>query len=289
MNDVILFAHPIFGMLGVLASVWVFVEALNASEANRSRIRIAAFVVAGCIVAPWALGGYWYMVFYASEKAIILKGPWPWAHNFVMETKEHLFFIPLILALYLPIAAAANLARNGGARAVVMVVCRLHRPQWPGDRRRRGGDQLRGQDRLRPRRRHRGRMMSVTPASDAGATATDELKGPAAGFGLAAAIAILFNTLLVWEPLNAYLASLAGDFWRTLGVAAVVVFFAPRLSLHLPQIPHRRLSPCGPAGGGLGRRRRRPRAVVRAGLSAARATLSAPDRRRARPRRRRRR
>ena len=121
MNDVILFAHPIFGMLGVLASVWVFVDALNASEANRSRIRIAAFIVAGCLVVAWALGAYWRMAFYASEEAIILKGPWPWAHSFVMETKERLFFIPLILALYLPIAAAANLARNRGARVVVMV------------------------------------------------------------------------------------------------------------------------------------------------------------------------
>ena len=70
----------------------------------------------------WALGSHWRMAFYAPEKAIILKGPWPWAHNFVMETKERLFFIPMILALYLPIAAATNLARNGGARAVVMVV-----------------------------------------------------------------------------------------------------------------------------------------------------------------------
>jgi hypothetical protein len=122
MNDVILFAHPIFGMLGVLASVWVFVEALNASEANRSRIRIAAFIVAGCFVAAWALGSYWRMAFYASEKAIILKGPWPWAHNFVMETKERLFFIPLILSLYLPIAVAGNLAKNGGARVVALVV-----------------------------------------------------------------------------------------------------------------------------------------------------------------------
>ena len=120
MNDVILFAHPMFGMLGVLASLWVFVEALNASEANRSRIRIAAFIVAGCLIAAWALGEHGRMTFYASEKAIILKGPWPWADNVVMATKERLFFIPLILALYLPIAAAANLARNRGARAVVM-------------------------------------------------------------------------------------------------------------------------------------------------------------------------
>ena len=122
MNDVILFAHPAFGMLAVLAALWVFVEALNASEANRSRIRLAAFIVTACIVMAWALGGYWYTVLYPPEQAIILKGPWPWAHNLVMETKEHLFFIPLILALYLPIATAANLAKNGGARLVVMVV-----------------------------------------------------------------------------------------------------------------------------------------------------------------------
>ena len=122
MSDIILLAHPTFGVLGILASVWVFVEALNASEANASRVRIAAFAVAGCIVLAWALGGYWYTVYYGAEKAIILKGPWPWAHNFVMETKEHLFFIALILALYLPIAAAANVARNRGARAVVMTV-----------------------------------------------------------------------------------------------------------------------------------------------------------------------
>jgi hypothetical protein len=68
-------------------------------------------------------------------------------------------------------------------------------------------------------------MMSVTRASDAAATPADDLKGPAAGFGLAAAIAILFNSLLAWEPLNAYMVSLGGDFWRTHGVAAVVAFF----------------------------------------------------------------
>ena len=57
--------------------------------------------------------------------------------------------------------------------------------------------------------------MSAVPPVDAGAEATDDLKGPAAGFGVAAAIAILFNTVLAWartyEPLNAYMASLSGD------------------------------------------------------------------------------
>ena len=125
MDDVVLHAHPTFGVLGILASVWVFVEALNASEANRSRVRIAAFVVTACMLIAWALGGYGYTVLYAPEKAIILAGPWPWAHNFVMETKARLFFIPLILALYLPIVATANIARSRGARIVVMAAAAL--------------------------------------------------------------------------------------------------------------------------------------------------------------------
>ena len=122
MSDIILFAHPTFGVLGIMAAVWVLVEAINASEANQRRIRLAAFAVTVCIVCAWVLGGFWYVNYYAPEKAIILKGPWPWAHDFVMETKEHLFFIPLILALYLPIVAAKKLASNTAARAMVMVV-----------------------------------------------------------------------------------------------------------------------------------------------------------------------
>lgn len=122
MSDIILFAHPTFGVLGILASVWIFVEAMNASEDNRRRIWLASLAVMICIVAAWILGGYWYTTYYAPEKAIILKGPWPWAHDFVMETKEHLFFIPLILALLLPFVARINLFRNRQARAMVMVV-----------------------------------------------------------------------------------------------------------------------------------------------------------------------
>jgi len=88
-------------------------------------VRVAAFVVTACMLIAWALGGYGYTVLYAPEKAIILAGPWPWAHNFVMETKARLFFIPLILALYLPIAATANIARSRGARIVVMAAAAL--------------------------------------------------------------------------------------------------------------------------------------------------------------------
>lgn len=125
MSDIILFAHPTFGVLGIMGAVWVFVETLNASEANAARIRTAALAVAIFIGLAWIFGGYWYVHFYAPERAIILKGPMPWAHNLVMETKEHLFFIPLVLAFYLPLAARDKLFANTAARAMVLSVAAL--------------------------------------------------------------------------------------------------------------------------------------------------------------------
>jgi hypothetical protein len=71
------------------------------------------------------LGGYWYVAYYAAEKAIILKGPWPFAHKLVMETKEHLFFIPLLLALYLPILTRVRISGHSAARTMTMTVAAL--------------------------------------------------------------------------------------------------------------------------------------------------------------------
>lgn len=124
-SDLILFIHPTFGILGMLAAIWVFVETLNASEANAARIRGFALVAAIFIGLAWIFGGYWYVNFYAPEKAMILKGPFPMAHNFFMETKEHLFFIPLILAFYLPFAVRDQLYLNTAARKMVLVVTAL--------------------------------------------------------------------------------------------------------------------------------------------------------------------
>jgi len=125
MSDIILFAHPTFGVLGIIAAVWVFVETLNASPENAARIRLAVFAVTGFIILAWVLGGFWYVNYYYADKAVILKGPWPWAHNLFMETKEHLFFIPLILALYLPFLAWNKLSTSAGARNTVLAVTAL--------------------------------------------------------------------------------------------------------------------------------------------------------------------
>jgi hypothetical protein len=124
-NDAVLLAHATFGVLGTVSAVWVFVEALNAREENAQRTQTAALAVAIFMVAAWIFGGYWYLHFYPVERALILKGPWPFAHNLFMETKEHLFLMTLILSLYLPIAARDRLYANAAARRMVLCVAVL--------------------------------------------------------------------------------------------------------------------------------------------------------------------
>jgi hypothetical protein len=124
-KDILLFTHAGFGMLGVLGALWVFVETLNVRPENEGRIRRAAWITASFFVVALVCGGFWYVHFYPAEKAIILKGTWPFAHTLFMETKEHLFFIPLILALYLPIAARDALSVNPVARRMVLAVSLL--------------------------------------------------------------------------------------------------------------------------------------------------------------------
>jgi len=124
-RDIILLAHAAFGSLAGLAALWVFIEALNARPESASRMRNAALVAAISMAAAWTLGGYWYVHFYSSDKAIILKGPWPFAHDLFMETKEHLVFITGILAFYLPIAVRDELHANAAARKMVLSVALL--------------------------------------------------------------------------------------------------------------------------------------------------------------------
>jgi hypothetical protein len=124
-SDVILLAHAAFGVTGCLAALWVFVETLNAKPANSGRIRTAALLTALFMAAGWICGGYWYVHFYPPEKALILGGPWPFAHNFFMETKEHLFFVVAILAFLLPITTRESVHSNSAARTLVLVVSGL--------------------------------------------------------------------------------------------------------------------------------------------------------------------
>jgi hypothetical protein len=117
--------HVLFGMLTIVTAVWVFVDVLNASEGNLARIRSLSVVVAVFMWLAYIIGGYFYVKFYGVDKAIILKGPWPWAHEFFMEMKEHVVFLVLLLATFLPIAARGNLATNKSAKTLVLCVVGL--------------------------------------------------------------------------------------------------------------------------------------------------------------------
>lgn len=125
MSTLVMMLHALLGVLFILASLWVLVEAANATAANQERIRIASWLAALLMWLTYLVGGYWYVVHYAPDKAVILKGPWPFAHSVVMEVKEHVLLMLVLLATYLPMVTSANLARNPQVRKLTMWVAGL--------------------------------------------------------------------------------------------------------------------------------------------------------------------
>jgi hypothetical protein len=125
MNELVLMAHVMFGVGCLVTTLWVLVDVLNVSAANLRRIQLMSRAAAVSMWFAFIIAGYWYVFSYKVDKAIILKGPWPFAHSFFMETKEHLVILLLMLATYLPIAAAGNLAGSKDARRVVLWVAAM--------------------------------------------------------------------------------------------------------------------------------------------------------------------
>jgi heme A synthase len=125
MSHVVLMLHALTGMLFILATVWVYVEVLNVSEANLKRIRAMSWAATVLMWITIFVGGYWYVVDFAKDRGIILKGPWPFAHTFFMETKEHIVFILLLLATLLPAVASSDLLASKSARKLTLWVCGL--------------------------------------------------------------------------------------------------------------------------------------------------------------------
>ncbi|MGD0411137.1 MAG: hypothetical protein ABSC18_05490 [Verrucomicrobiota bacterium] len=125
MKEVVLLAHVLFGVGCLLTTTWLIVDVLNAREGNLVRIRWVSRAAMVFLWLAFLAGGYWYVVDYKPDKVVILKGPWPFAHNYFMETKEHFVITLLLLATYLPIAASNNLAVNKEARRLVLCVAAL--------------------------------------------------------------------------------------------------------------------------------------------------------------------
>lgn len=122
MNEILLMFHVLFGVACIITAVWLFVDVLHANQANLNRIRRLSWAATIFMWLAFLIGGFWYVVFYPADKALILNGPWPFAHRYFMETKEHLVIMLLLLTSYLPVAAANNLAANREARRLVLWV-----------------------------------------------------------------------------------------------------------------------------------------------------------------------
>ena len=122
----ILMSHVLFGVLGTLVAVALFFDVLNLSQANIKRVKQLCLVAVVLFVLSYLVGGYWYVVHYAPEKALILAGPWPWAHTYFMEVKEHLFFMIILLALYLPMLVYnKQLLESTGLKVITLTVLGL--------------------------------------------------------------------------------------------------------------------------------------------------------------------
>lgn len=123
--QVSIMVHVLFGVLGIILAVALLVYVLNMSEKNIPKIRSLSLYTAVSICLSYVIGGWWYVVYYASERDIIRAGPWKWAHTFFMEYKEHLFFALLFLSILLPIIAYRNDLMVPENRRLLLIVTLL--------------------------------------------------------------------------------------------------------------------------------------------------------------------
>lgn len=93
--------HAGLGDLGSLSFLWVVAEIINGSQEGFKRARIVSLSGLVLLVLSWIVGGYYYVTTYGPVvKPVILGSSFSWAHEVVMEGKEHVFlFIPLMAAV----------------------------------------------------------------------------------------------------------------------------------------------------------------------------------------------
>ena len=121
--------HSLTGGSSALLFSWIIIEMQNPGPKSLTRARLAAYAgallnVAGC----WILGGYHYLTAYRENiRGIILSGPQPWAHEIIMETKEHVFlFLPVIsILLALSLHSISPEMMDGQVRKAVVVTAAL--------------------------------------------------------------------------------------------------------------------------------------------------------------------
>ncbi len=98
-KPVLIGLHLGFAIVGIDAFLWLLGKLKDNSGSRKSRIFTASVGVIAFIVS-WFAGGYYYVVYYGTlVKPVIKSGVWPWVHNIIMETKEHIFLFIVPLAI----------------------------------------------------------------------------------------------------------------------------------------------------------------------------------------------
>lgn len=113
-NEILILAHATAGSLSTIVSVWLLVELFHAKDSNFMRIKYLSVLVNIFIWLSFIIGGWYYVFDYSTIDKYIIKGStdlgfsgsaWKFAHAFFTESKEHFFFLGIIIALYLLLLA----------------------------------------------------------------------------------------------------------------------------------------------------------------------------------------
>ena len=98
-KPVLIGLHLGFAIIGIDAFLWLLGKLKGDGSSQKSMIVTATIGVAA-FIASWIAGGYYYVVYYGGlVKPVIQKGLAPWAHNIIMETKEHIFLFVVPVAM----------------------------------------------------------------------------------------------------------------------------------------------------------------------------------------------
>lgn len=113
-KPVLIGVHLGFAITGIDAFLSLCGKFKDNGGSHKSRI-ITALVGIVAFIASWLVGGFYYLAYYGTlVKPVIKSGVAPWAHNIVMETKEHifLFLVPMaITAFFIALLEKEDLER----------------------------------------------------------------------------------------------------------------------------------------------------------------------------------
>jgi MFS family permease len=98
-KPVLIGLHLGFAIIGIDAFIWLFGKMRDNGGSQKSMI-ITAAIGTISFVLSWIAGGYYYVIYYGTlVKPIIKSGLAPWAHNIIMEAKEHIFLFIFPLSM----------------------------------------------------------------------------------------------------------------------------------------------------------------------------------------------